>query len=95
MNIQQWILARREGWLAALPLGMEVAMASFCDVFSVACVHGNDDGDDYGNRNEYESMYELRNRNGNGSGDGDGYGNEDGYSEGSSLIQNLNSKEKP
>ena len=35
MNIQHWILARREGRLAAMPLGMSLAMASFCDILPV------------------------------------------------------------
>ena len=83
MNIQQWLLARREGRLSALPLGMSVAMTSSCDVFSVARVHGNDDGDDFGNRDhENMSMYELRNKNGNGSGDGNAIENGNGYGDG-------------
>ena len=101
MNINQWLLARREGRLSALPLGMEVSMASFCDVSTVSYRNGSGYGNTYGYGHGYGNGEGYRYGEGEGHGDGQGEGDGNLFQvehrrndESPSLIQLFDFKEK-
>lgn len=86
MNLEQWLQFRREGRLAAMPLGMQTAVGASGD--EIVCNDKLENG--YGNGHEhgygYGDGWEYLDGDGDGDGDdgcgGDGYANGAGYANG-------------
>lgn len=85
MNLEQWLQLRREGRLAAMPLGMRMAMSAFGDMCSIGIYNYDDLGQGSG-----WSFPE------NGCGYGDGFVGNSGNGHGNCRIPFIiNGKEWP
>lgn len=108
MNLERWLLARREGFISPAPLGLFSAMSSFCDNDSYFYdtegnkLMGESDLDGLSNGNGYGYGFNYGG-DGNGvglSGDGDeidggdGKGNGIGYYDGCDDSADINTIQK-